>query len=62
MLIKTFLSAAFQLGSLDGSIPVFDPENISSYSQLQSDFLAYSNARQAIKTKNPLSYNRIYPS
>jgi len=50
---KNFSSAAFQLGSLDGSTPVFDPENISSYSQLQSDFLAYSNAKQAIKTKTP---------
>ena len=52
---KNFSSAAFQLGSLDGSTPVFDPANISSYSQLQSNFLAYRDARQAIKTKKPSS-------
>lgn len=52
---KNFSEAAFQLGSLNGSTPVFDPANISSYSQLQSDFLAYRDARQAIKTKKPSS-------
>ena len=52
---KNFSSAAFQLGSLNNSIPAFDPANISSYSQLQSDFFAYRNARQAIKTKKPSS-------
>jgi hypothetical protein len=50
---KNFSSAAFQLGSLNGSIPTFDSANISSYSQLQSDFLTYRDARQAIKTKKP---------
>jgi predicted chitinase len=52
---KNFSSAAFQLGSLNKSTPTFDPANISSYSQLQSDFFAYRNARQAIKTKKPSS-------
>ena len=52
---KNFSEAAFQLGSLNGSTPVFDPANISSYSQLQSNFLAYRDARQAIKTKKPSS-------
>jgi hypothetical protein len=50
---KNFSSAAFQLGSLNGSTPTFDPANISSYSQLQSDFLTYRDARQAIKTQKP---------
>jgi hypothetical protein len=52
---KNFSEAAFQLGSLNSSTPTFDPANISSYSQLQSDFLAYRDARQAIKTKKPSS-------
>ena len=46
---KNFAQAAFQLGSLNGSTPSWDEANINSYSQLQSDFLAYVNAKQAIK-------------
>ena len=46
-----FSEAAFQLGSLNGSTPTWDAENIDSYSQLQSDFLTYQNTKQAITNK-----------
>ena len=49
--IKDFASAANSLGSLNGSIPKWDNENISTYSQKQIDFLAYTNAKEAIKGK-----------
>ena len=45
---KNFALAANQLGSLNGSIPTWDEENINTYSQLQVDFLSYTNARKAI--------------
>ncbi len=48
---KDFASAANSLGSLNGSIPKWDDENILTYSQKQIDFLAYTNAREAIKSK-----------
>jgi hypothetical protein len=50
---RNFSEAAFQLGSLNGSVPTWDAENINSYSQLQSDFLTYQNTKQAIKNSKP---------
>lgn len=47
---KNFAEAAFQLGSFNGSIPSWDEANINSYSDLQSNFLAYLNSKQAIQT------------
>lgn len=58
---KNFAEAAFQLGSLNGSVPTWDPENINSYTQLQSDFLTYLNAKQAITTKKPSSSTGFIP-
>jgi len=58
---KNFSEAAFQLGSLNGSTPSWDEENINSYSQLQSDFLTYLNAKQAIKTSKPSSSTGFIP-
>jgi predicted chitinase len=52
---KNFSEASFQLGSLKGSTPTWDEERINSYSQLQSDFLAYLNAKQAIKSNKSSS-------
>ena len=50
---KNFSESAFKLGSLNGSLPTWDVENIDSYTQVQSNFLAYTNAKQAIKSKKP---------
>ena len=58
---QNFSEAAFQLGSLNGSTPTWDAENIDSYSQLQSDFLTYQNTKQAIKNKKPSSSTPFIP-
>ena len=58
---KNFAEAAFQLGSVNSSTPSWDKENINSYSQLQSDFLAYINAKQAIKNSKTSSSTGFIP-
>jgi GH24 family phage-related lysozyme (muramidase) len=58
---QNFSEAAFQLGSLNSSIPTWDAENINSYSQLQSDFLTYQNTKQAITNKKPSSSTPFIP-
>ena len=58
---RNFSEAAFQLGSLNGSTPTWDAENINSYSQLQSDFLTYQNTKQAITNKKPSSSTPFIP-
>jgi predicted chitinase len=58
---KNFAEAAFQLGSVNGSTPSWNEENINSYSQLQSDFLAYLNAKQAIKNSKTSSSTGFIP-
>jgi predicted chitinase len=58
---RNFSEAAFQLGSLNGSTPSWDEENINSYSQLQSDFLTYLNAKQAIKNSKASSSTGFIP-
>jgi len=58
---KNFAEAAFQLGSINGSTPSWNEENINSYSQLQSDFLAYLNAKQAIKNSKTSSSTGFIP-
>ena len=45
-----FTAAAQQLGSIDnGTIPIWDAENIDTYSSLQIDFIQYQEAKTAIK-------------
>ncbi len=58
---RNFAEAAFQLGSVNGSTPTWNEENINSYSQLQSDFLAYINAKQAIKNSKTSSSTGFIP-
>ena len=48
---KDFTTSANGLGSLNGSIPTWDEENITTYAQKQIDFLSYTNAKKAIQGK-----------
>lgn len=57
-----FSKALKNLGSLNnGTIPIWDKENISNYSNLQLDFIAYNEAKTAIKEKKASNHIGFIP-
>jgi len=54
---KNFTEAILELGvkSTANNFPTFDEESIDSYSQVQANFLSYTNAKQALLSKKPSS-------
>jgi hypothetical protein len=57
-----FSKAIKNLGSLNnGTKPIWDKENISNYSNLQLDFIAYNEAKTAIKNKKASNHIGFIP-